>query len=77
MALENDSMSKKLVEIIDRFIIDTIESIRKFFRDYVLNKNNSVTVCKQVVEKRLTFLTTNGTLENKPNSNKKSFRVKD
>ena len=31
---------------------------------------------KHVVEKRITFLTTNGTLENKPNGNKNSFRVK-
>ena len=45
--------------------------------DYVFNKNNSVNVDKQVVEKRITFLTTNGMLENKPNGNKNSFRVKD
>ena len=45
--------------------------------DYVFNKSNSINVDKQVVEKRITFLTTNGMLENKPNGNKNSFRVKD
>lgn len=34
--------------------------------DYVFNKNNSVNVDNWVVEKRTTFLTANGTLENKP-----------
>ena len=41
------------------------------------NKKNSITVDKQVVEKTITFLTTNGTLEKKPNGDKNSFQVKD
>ena len=32
--------------------------------DHVFNKNNSINVDKQVIEKRITFTTTNGTLEN-------------
>ena len=43
--------------------------------DYVFNKKNNVD--KQVVEKRITFLITNGTLEKRPNGNKNSFRIKD
>ena len=85
MALENESMNKESIEKIDRFIIDAVEYIRKKSKkrtnkptiiDYVFNENNSINVDKQVVEKRITFLTTNGTLGNKPNSNKNSFRVK-
>ena len=45
--------------------------------DYVFNKKNNVNVDKQVVEKRITFLITNGTLEKRPNGNKNSFRIKD
>ena len=41
------------------------------------NKKNSITVDKQVVEKTITFLTTNGTLEKKPNGDKNSFQIKD
>ena len=41
------------------------------------NKNNSITVDKQVVEKTITFLTTNVTLEKKTNGDKNSFQVKD
>ena len=72
------------METINRFITDVIEYIGKKSKkredestiiDYVFNKNNSINVDKQVVEKRITFLTTNGTLENKLNSNKNSFRV--
>ena len=70
----------------DHFITNAIEYIRKKSKkradeltiiDYIFNKNNSVNVGKQVVEKRITFLTTNGTLENKPNENKNYFRVKE
>ena len=72
------------METINRFITDVIEYIGKKSKkredestiiDYVFNKNNSINVDKQVVEKRITFLTTNGTLETKLNSNKNSFRV--
>ena len=45
--------------------------------DYVFNKKNNVNVDKQVVEKRITFLITNGTLEKRPNGNKNPFRIKD
>ena len=53
-------MNKKSIETIDRFIIDAIEHIRKNSKkradeptiiDYVFNKNNSINVDKQVVEK--------------------------
>ena len=86
MALENKSMNKDSMETTDRFIIETTEYIRKKNKkradkptiiNCVFNKNNSINVDKQVVEKRITFLTTNGTLENKPNGNKISFRVID
>ena len=86
MALENESMKKKSIEISDRCIVGAIACIRKKSKkrvdepsviDYVLNKNNNINVDKQVVQKRIFFLTTNGTLQNKPNSNKNSFRVKD
>ena len=82
MALENESMNKKSIETIDCFIIDSIEYIRKKSKeradeptiiDCVFHKSNSINVDKQVVGKRTTFLTTNGTLENEPNGNKNSF----
>ena len=73
-------MNKGSIESIDHFVIDAIEYIKKksikradkpTIIDYVFN------VDKQVVEKRITFVTTNGTLENKQNCNKFFFRVKD
>ena len=79
-------MNKESIKTIDRFIIDAIEYIRKKNRkradeptiiDYLFNKNNSIKDDKEVVEERITFLTANGTMENKPNGNKNSFRVKD
>ena len=86
MALENASMNKESIETIHRFITDATEYIRKKSKtradestiiDYVFNKNKNVNVDKQVVKERITFLTTNGTLENKPNGNKNSSRAKD
>ena len=86
MALENESMNKESIETIDRFITEAIEYIRRKSKkradepniiDCVFNKNNNVNVDKQVVEKRITFLTKNGSLENKPSGNKNSFRIKD
>ena len=77
-------MNEDSMETTDRFIIDTIEYIRKknkkrVDKPTIINCvfNKSINVDKQVVEKRITFLTTNGTLENKPNGNKISFRVID
>lgn len=79
-------MNKESIETIHRFITDATEYIRKKSKtrtdestiiDYVFNKNKNVNVDKQVVKERITFLTTNGTFENKPNGNKNSFRVKD
>ena len=73
-------MNKGSIELIDHFVIDAIKYIKKksikrvdkpTIIDYVFN------VDKQVVEKRITFVTTNGTLENKQNCNKTFFRVKD
>ena len=86
MALENESMNKESIETIDRFITDAIEYIRKKSKkradeptiiDYVFNKIYNVNVENQVVEKGIAFLATNVSLENKPNSNKNSFRVTD
>ena len=79
-------MNKESIETIHRFITDATEYIRKKSKtradestmiDYVFNKNKNVNADKQVVKKRITFLTTNGTLENKPNGKKNSSRAKD
>ena len=86
MDLENESMNKESMETIDRFISDAIEYIRKknekranepTIIDYVFNKNSSVNADREIVEKRITFRTTSGMLENKTNGNKNSFQVKD
>ena len=82
MALEKESMNKEWMETIERFITDAIEYNRIKSKkradeptiiDYVFNKKNSIHVVKQVLEKRITFLTTSGTMENKPNSNENYF----
>ena len=71
-------MNEDSMETTDRFIIDTTEYIRKknkkrVDKPTIINCvfNKSINVDKQVVEKRITFLTTYGTLENKPNGNKR------
>ena len=70
------------METIERFITDAIEYNRIKSKkradeptiiDYVFNKKNCINVVKQVLEKRITFLTTSGTIENKPSSNKNYF----
>ena len=80
-------MDKDCKQTIDHFIIDTIEYIRKkrkkranepTITHQLFSKNNSVNVEKHVIEKIITFLTTYGmSLENKPNGNRNSLRVKD